>query len=296
MNSPGNGDGPFGQWEPYFNNAVVRGRRMRYLDVGAGPPVLLVHGLGASWRVWTHNLSALMADYRLIVVDLPGFGDSQNLASPIEVDDYAQALAGLMSALNLNGAVVVGHSLGGLISQRLAARYPDEVSALVLVSTTGSVVGALARALFQIAAVSTVPLALVPRALMTPAMRRAVGIPALRRWLLGHMVHDPDRVSQDVAVDMLASAFSSAGTASAIRAGLRVLTVNDPGVIRCPVLILSGDEDRITTVDAADDLRRRIPQAKQVTLSGVGHHPMWEKPTQFDDLLCGFMRELELSA
>jgi pimeloyl-ACP methyl ester carboxylesterase len=283
-------------WKRYVRNAVVGGRRMGYLDVGGGPAILLVHGLGASWRVWSNNLAALTAEHRVIVVDLPGFGESQNLSSPVDIDDYAAALAGLLDILGVDEAVVVGHSLGGLICQRLAVRHRGRVSGVILVSTTGGVMSAGTRTLFRVVAAGTAPLALLPKGLVAPAMRNAMAVPAVRRWLLKRMVHDPDRISPDLAVDMLSSALSSTGTAAAIRAGLRVLPENDLGVINCPVLVLSGDQDRITPVAAAADLARRLPRAKRITWPGVGHHPMWEEPTDFDSVVLGFLRELKLSA
>jgi pimeloyl-ACP methyl ester carboxylesterase len=133
-------------------------------------------------------------------------------------------------------------------------------------------------------------------ALVASAIRNALAVPAVRRWFLRRMVHDPDQISPDLAVDMIATGMSSTGTAAAIRAGLRVLPENDLGAIDCPVLILSGDQDRVTTVDAAADLSRRLRHAHRITWSGVGHHPMWEQPIEFDNLLLGFLRELDLTA
>jgi pimeloyl-ACP methyl ester carboxylesterase len=174
----------FSAWKEYHRCALIGGRRLRYLDVGTGTPLLLVHGLGASWSLWSHNLPALIAEHRVIVVDLPGFGASQSLVGPVSFDDYGIALAGLLDFIGIDSAVAVGHSLGGLICQRLATLYPSRVGALVLVSTTAGELSARMRALFLAVAWGTAPFGLIPKALITPAMRNVLAVPALRFRLI----------------------------------------------------------------------------------------------------------------
>jgi len=108
---------------------------VHYLDVGAGPPVVLVHGLASAWSVWYHTLPALSAHYRVIAVDLPGFGRSDAFGRDVEVTDYVDVLIELLDGLEIERVGLIGHSLGGVIAQHFAARHSARTAALVLVAT-----------------------------------------------------------------------------------------------------------------------------------------------------------------
>ena len=101
-------------------------------DVGTGPPLILLHGLAGSARWWARNIPALSRSFRVIAIDLPGFGASPR-GHRLELDGVVDQLVGTMDALGIDRASVIGHSMGGLIAGGLAADRPERVERLVLV-------------------------------------------------------------------------------------------------------------------------------------------------------------------
>jgi len=125
--------------------AVVRrsvaqnGKRISYLaaedgQVGTQPAILLLHGSGVSARSWTFQLQSLGHALWVLAIDLPGHGESDPIHEA-SLEGYADAARGLLDALGTGPVLAAGHSLGGAVAQVLAARYPDMVRGLVLLST-----------------------------------------------------------------------------------------------------------------------------------------------------------------
>src|SRR2546429_2394695 len=114
---------------------------MRYFIGGAGPPLLLVHGLGGAASNWTELAPLLARRHRLLVPDLPGHGGSSALPAVSGLEPYADRVALVAEREGMLPAPVVGHSLGGMVVLRLALRRPDAVSAVVLAAAAGLSVG-----------------------------------------------------------------------------------------------------------------------------------------------------------
>src|SRR3954471_6841221 len=115
----------------YFD---VKGVRLRVFEAGAGPTVLLLHGLGGAASNWTAVALPLAERARVVVPELPGHGGSSALPAPVAtLDAYAERVAGVLDA----PAVVAGHSLGGLVALALAVRHPEIVRGLVLAGSAG---------------------------------------------------------------------------------------------------------------------------------------------------------------
>ena len=99
---------------------------------GSGPPLILLHGLSGSGRWWSRNVPAFASAFRTYAVDLPGFGASRCLRWS-RLDDTVDRLADWIAGEGLSRAHIAGHSLGGTVAARLAARHPERVDRLVLV-------------------------------------------------------------------------------------------------------------------------------------------------------------------
>jgi 3-oxoadipate enol-lactonase len=108
---------------------------LQTLDVGAGQPVVLLHGLGSCGDDWLFQTPAFTRHYRVIAPDFRGHGHSTDSAKPITIQRLATDVVDLMAALDISAAHVVGLSLGGLVAQQLALDYPDKVDRLVLTNT-----------------------------------------------------------------------------------------------------------------------------------------------------------------
>jgi pimeloyl-ACP methyl ester carboxylesterase len=127
---------------PASDEREVRGfigpdsERTSYLTAGivTGEPILLIHGTGMSARSWTNQLRGLAPALAVVAIDLPGHGESDP-ASEATVESYADAAGRLLDALGTGPVVVAGHSLGGAVALALAARHPELVKALVLISS-----------------------------------------------------------------------------------------------------------------------------------------------------------------
>jgi pimeloyl-ACP methyl ester carboxylesterase len=120
------------------SRAEVGGVRFSYQEKGAGPALVLIHGVGSGARSWAAQLESLSSAFRVIAWDAPGYGDStpQPAASP-RPEDYTARLELLLGALGVERLHLVGHSLGAIIAARFAAEHPQRIVRLTLASPSG---------------------------------------------------------------------------------------------------------------------------------------------------------------
>ncbi len=272
-------------WRPQLREAEVLGRRLRYLERGSGPVVLLVHGLGGAWTTWLENISFLSAENRVIAIDLPGFGGSEPPPPGSAIDVYSDALASLLDQVGAETALVVGHSLGGLISCRLALTHPRRVRALALVNAGGVAMGraqlaAIVRGFLAFNAVFSRP------AVIRAFTRR----PRLRRALLSGFLRDPGAMGAELASETL-PLMPAPGFETAVRAGAEA--AGEPGAerITVPTLLLWGRHDRVLTLAQAEALASKLPDARLEVIEEAAHCPMFERPDEFNAALAAFARE-----
>lgn len=102
---------------------------------GAGPPLVLIHGYLGAAEIWHDQIACFSADFDVIAPDLAGFGDRAGEASPDTIDGHAKGILTLLDALGIVRFALVGHSMGGMIAQQIAASAPDRVTPLVLYGT-----------------------------------------------------------------------------------------------------------------------------------------------------------------
>ncbi len=275
-------------WAAHRRSVRVGDETLQLVELGEGPPVLLVHGLGAAWPVWVMQLPALAATRRVIALDLPGFGGSPMPAGPISLAGYARTVAALLGALGIERAAVVGHSLGGLVAAELALRRPALVQRLAL-AAPAVLWGAYRR--------SRVLVALAGRAEAHAQRDGTPGEPApvprrprLRATAVGGTgIHVPQRLAPELQVELLRLARRTPGYLDAMRA-LRGLDLRDElERIACPTLLLWGDHDTILGVSDAATIAAPIPDARTVVLHGAGHRPMLEFPEAFNAELLDFL-------
>ena len=114
---------------------TVNGLRLHYTVAGAGPDIVFVHGWASSRRMWTTFLPHLTRSFRCWALDLPGFGDSEKPASSwYSIPNFTAALLAFMQQHDLERPSLVGHSMGALLALAYAARHPEQVERLVLLS------------------------------------------------------------------------------------------------------------------------------------------------------------------
>lgn len=240
------------------------GMRLHVRDTGPrdAPVLLLLHGFGASLHTWDALAARLDGTYRVIRLDLPGFG----LTGPDPGQDYSDArshavLMTLMDRLGVTRAVVAGHSMGGRIAWTLAALHPERVERLVLLAPDG-----FASPGFTYGTAPKVPLLLRLLPYVMPTF--------LLRASLAPAYADPAMVT-DALVRRYRDMLLAPGVRGAILDRTAQAVLVDPvpllRKIATPVLLLWGREDRMIPVRNADDYLAALPDARLITFPGVGH-------------------------
>ncbi len=257
---------------------IVDGIRLHVREAGAGPALVMLHGLGANGANFDATAAAFADRWRVIVPDLPGHGRSAKPDAPYTVDFFAGVIRSLGRTLGISEAIVMGNSLGGLVAIELALGYAGWTRGLVLAApATGfpAVFGFAGRALGA---------AVRPGLLRTflPIFHdRSFYDPTLaasreRRALLEERLADEDFPGFARAV-----ARSLEGVLSGGRPPLERL--------RQPTLLVWGRQDRLVPLGRSARLVRELPQARLTVLDRCGHVPMVEQPIAFNRAVAEFL-------
>jgi len=240
---------------------------------GTGPPLVLLHGLGLTWRSWAPIIDALSRRHDVIALDLPGFGQSQPLPAGQRPTPgaLADAIVAELDALELGSPRVVGNSLGGWLALELAARgRAERVVAIAPSGLEAPHERAYVIALNELMRVRARIAAPLGRGVTTPRMTRTL--------LLGGLRSAPWTVdSRDGARELRAFGWSRAfqstlrcTTGAAVARGLEGIAV--------PVRIVYGTLDVMLAAFTAPRFAAAIPGADLVRLPGLGHVPMSDDP------------------
>ncbi|TMA73640.1 MAG: alpha/beta fold hydrolase [Deltaproteobacteria bacterium] len=241
--------------------------------------VVLTHGLGSDLEYWTPHLDALAAHHRVLRWDLRGAGGSGKPGGPYDVALFARDLAALHDHLGEPAAHLVGHSGGGVVSQRFALDFPERTRSLVLVSTSSEVGERAARAWSRLAD-------MVERDGFGPAREPdvrafgptfAAGHPEVVRELAQRT-----RLGDPRAYAASARAFGSYGWTAEL------------GRVRAPALILQGLDDALTPPGGSVILSRGIRRSRLVMVPGAGHNLPIEMPALFVTAVLAFLAGLDL--
>ena len=261
------------------HDLVIDGLRLHVAEAGAGPALLLVHGLTASHAVWQPTIEAFADRWRVIAPDLPGHGESAKPDAPYTIDFFAGMMRSLARALDVQEAVVCGSSLGGRVALELALWYPGFTRALVLAAPA---VGY---------SIAMRPVGQALRAFTGPRILRASLEPFFAqnfhdRTRLGHVTRNRILQERLTAPDFpdfaRAVARSLAGVLRSERQPIERVTQ--------PVLVVWGRQDRLVPLRRSAEILRRIPHARLQVLERCGHLPMLEQPGAFNTVVGDFLR------
>jgi len=241
---------------------------------GAGPPLLLIAGLGARGTSWHPFLEHATRYHRVLTFDNRGAGAAPAFDGPVSIRDLARDVLDLLDDLGIERIPVMGRSLGGMIAQELALLAPERVSRLVLVSTTGRVDPHL-RELFtlwaQLAEVGAPP-ELRHRSSLLWCLSPAVQTPEVQTYLRA-------RIRADRPEDYALQAWACAAHDAIERLkGLRI-----------PTLVVCGENDRFMPTPHARALAAAIPRSRLRCIPGVGHLAYLESPDRFAAEVLGFL-------
>jgi pimeloyl-ACP methyl ester carboxylesterase len=278
---------PLPQPPPLVTRDVgTRGARVRFVEAGSGPPVLLVHGYLSDGAAWQAVVPKLARRHRVIVPDLPGFGDSEKpppARYPYGFDAFADSLVDLACALDLGPVSICGHGLGGAVALTLAANHPDMVQRLMLVAPIvyGAELGPMAR--------------VAPLPVLGPIVfKQLYGKAMFRGYFRERVYSSLDKIPHD-RVERLFSAFNKPAAREAAYWAMlamldtRALVARVPRVA-APTLVAWGREDRASPVAHGRRLVRELPHARFEVFE-CGHAPHEECPDALVDVLSAFLSE-----
>ncbi|GAA4552397.1 alpha/beta fold hydrolase [Pseudonocardia xishanensis] len=269
---------------------TVHGYRRAFRVAGAGPAVVLVHGIGDSSATWEPIIPALARHHLVIAPDLLGHGHSDKPRADYSVAAYANGVRDLLGVLGVQRATLVGHSLGGGVAMQFAYQFPDRTERLVLIGSGGA--GPEVNPVLRLMSLPGAELAL--HALRLPTMRWQVGAAvSLVRALGADLGRDaPDMLR---IVDALPDATARAAFIRTLRAVVdwrgQVVTMLD----RCyltrgmPTLLVWGERDAIVPVEHGYRAHEAMPGSRFEIFPDAGHFPFHTDPARFVGLLEEFL-------
>jgi pimeloyl-ACP methyl ester carboxylesterase len=270
---------------------MLHGRAVTYAQTGAGPVLLLIHGMGGDYENWREVIGPLALRYTVIAPDLPGHGASASGSGDYSVGALAVGLRDLLLALGHERATLIGHSLGGGIAMQLAYQFPELAERLVLVSSggLGSEVSLVLRAAALPGAELWISASASTASWLGPAVGRGLAAVGFR----------PSPATVDVArgyaslSDPGRRAAFLATLRSVINAGGQRIDASDRLYLTAglPALIVWGERDSIIPVSHGERAHAAIVGSRLEIFDGVGHIPQLEAPERFVAVLEEFLEQ-----
>ncbi len=254
--------------------------RIAWERQGAGPPLLLIHGLGYARWGWEPVVESLARSFDVLLFDNRGIGGSDAPPGPYTAAELAADAVQVLDEAGVERAHVLGTSLGGMVAQELALELPERVDRLVLACTTPG--GAEAH---PMPAVTVGLMARAPTLSPEEALRLFV-----ENALAAATVERRPEIVERIYAHRLASPPDPAGWQAQAAAGAAFDRLADVGRIRAPTLVATGTADNVIDPRNSELLAERIPGARLERFPGAGHLFFWEEPERFVALVREFLR------
>lgn len=234
----------------------VNGMPIHYEVMGEGDPVVFIHGLSESGRVWYRNAPEIARHYRVYLLDLPGFGRMRKQRKHFQLEHMPLWLVGWLRAMGLSKVSLVGHSMGGYVVSMAAAMHPEMVGHLVLVDSIGIP--------FRTSVLRLVYPALKSIARTTPAF-----------WPCIH--YD----------------YTRAGPLMVLKAAHQIVALDELealSTIQTPTLVVWGEQDDLVPLSSGRQLHERISGSRLLVIPKVNHFSMFSRPQIFNTALLTFLQ------
>lgn len=256
------------------NVVDVAGAPIHYVDEGSGATVVLIHGFGGHTFSYRYQIADLSRDHRVVALDLLGYGYSgRTTDADYSLTAQADRVLGLMDALGIERASLVGHSMGGAVAMRVAAGHPERVDRLALVASVSGDAAPRFRGLRAI------------RPLLPLLTHIAVD------RILRASYSDPSKITaevRDAYTDPMRIRGSMDGLHRMMTDGRRDEAIEYERITQ-PTLILWADDERLLPAFMLDRLRQRLPGADVVTVIAAGHQLLEEQPSACNRVLREFL-------
>ncbi len=254
---------------------TVMGAKIYYIDRGAGPTVVLIHGLGDQGSVWKNVIDPLAKYHRVIAVDLIGFGRSDKPLLDYRTQTFVDFFDGFLSALRIDRPSLIGNSLGGWVAALYAAERPANVDRLVLVDASGY------RSDKK----------------MDPRMAAALRLSTREdyRYLSTFTFYSSRFYPTEAFLDYALGERVRRGDGYTISKAIESMQRNDDvldnrlGAVRAPALIVWGRGDRLIPLSTAERFKRELKGSKLVVIDKCGHVPQVECPADLNSALIQFL-------
>lgn len=249
---------------------VIDGLKICYTDSGSGIPVLLLHGWGSSSDVYKGITAALSDRCRTVCMNFPGCGGSDTMKQPWNLQDYCDLVVKFANAVNLENPILIGHSHGGRVTLNLAATGQLNPPKIVLLDAAGLIPK---KSLKQ-----------KLRARSFKIIKRTLTLPVIKNYsegLLEAARRHYGSADYNAAPEVLRKTL-----VSLVNTDLSGLLPN----IKCPSLLIWGENDTATPLRNAEKMEKLIPDAGLCVIKGTGHYSFCEKPYEAHAILRSFIK------
>ena len=265
----------------------TRDWKIHYHEAGSGHPLILLHGSGpgaTGWSNFSGNMAGLAAHFRVLAVDMPGWGASD--PCPIERMNHVDATVQFMDALGIDRAAVIGNSMGGVNAVRLAVVHPQRVSHLI----TMGAVASRGPKLFGAGDGPSEGLKHLVEAYRTPSadsMRRLVEIMCFDKAFANDDLCRARSEAASAQPEHLQNFLASLTKGGPVP---QIASLDEIMTIKAPALLIHGRDDRVVHYENSLQLVAHIPNSRLVLINRCGHWAMIEHAEEFNRLVIDFVK------
>lgn len=253
-------------------NRTINGININYEEKGEGELIVLLHGWGSNIKLFANLIDLLSKKYKVVAMDMPGFGESQEPPSAWCVDDYADFVIEFLKSYNTDKVMLLGHSFGGRVIIKLNSRenLPFEITKVILVDSAGILPPKSNKKSFRTRRYKFC------RSILSTKLMQKIAPQALEKL----------RVKYGSADYVAASPLMRQVLVKTVNEDLEPLLPN----IKCPTLLVWGVNDTATPLSDGEKMEKLIPDAGLVKLENAGHYSFLEQQYTFNRVMCSFMK------
>ena len=269
----------------------MHGHDRAFVDVGSGPVVLLLHGIGENLRTWDRVIPGIVdRGYRVIAPDFLGHGASAKPRADYSLGGFANGMRDLLTLLDIDRVTTIGHSFGGGVAMQFAYQFPERTERVALVGS-----GGLGRDVHPVLRMLTLPGAPLVLGASSTAPVRTLGWPALRLlqrtgWRPAADFADMVSVQEELRDPAARSAFLHVLRAALDWRG-QVVTMVDRAYLAAemPLCVIWGARDSVIPVSHAQRASRFFPNAQVSIFDRSAHFPHRDEPARFVETVTAFI-------